>query len=68
MLAGLEAASDEEDDDEEAPVVESPKQQEGDVVPELGEPVAGADGAVPEPEDAAATEDPAASAEDIAKD
>ena len=59
---------DEEDDEEEAPVVESPKQQEEVVLPELGEPAAGAEGVVPEPEDAAATEDPAASAEDIAKD
>ena len=68
MLAGLEAASDEEDDDEEAPVVQSPKQQEGDVVSELGEPAAGAEDVVPEAEVAAAHEDPAASAKDIAKD
>ena len=68
VLAGLDAASDEEDDEEEAPVVESPKQQEGDTVPELGEPAAGAEGVVPEPEDVAGHEDPAAGAEDIAKD
>ena len=68
VLAGLEAASDEEDDEEEAPVVESPKQQEGGAVPELGEPAAGEEFVVPEAEGAAAHEDPAASAEDIAKD
>ena len=68
VLAGLEVASDEEDDEEEAPVVESPKQQEGDAVPELGEPAAGAECVVPEPEDMAAHEDPTVGAEDIAKD
>ena len=69
MLAGVESASDgEASEDEGAPVVESPKQQEEEVVPKLGEPATGAEGAVPEPEGAAAPEDPAASAEDIAKD
>ena len=38
------------------------------VVPELGEQAAGAECVVPEAEGAAAHEDPAASAEDIAKD
>ena len=37
-------------------------------MPELGESAAGTEGVVSEPEDAAATEDPAAGAEDIAKD
>ena len=69
MLAGVESASDgEASEDEGAPVVESPKQHVEKVVPELGEPAAGADSAVPEPEDVAAPEDPAASAEDIAQD
>ena len=69
MLAVGESASDgEASDDEEAPAVESPKWKEDDVVPELGEPVAGAEGVVLEPEDAATHEDPTASAEDIAKD
>ena len=68
VLAGLEVASDEEDDEEEALVVESPKQQEVEVVPELGEAAAGAEGVVPEPEDVAAPEDPTADAEDIAED
>ena len=68
VLAGLEVASDEEDDEEEALVVESPKQQEVEVVPELGEAAAGAEGVVPEPEDVAAHEDPTAGAEDIARD
>ena len=54
--------------------MESPKQREEEVVPELDEPAAGTDGAVPEPDDAAAPEDaaapkdPAADAEEIAKD
>ena len=69
VLAGGESASDgEASDDEEAPAVESPKRKEDDVIPELGEPGAGAEGVVLEPKDAAAHEDPAASAEDIAKD
>ena len=68
MLAGGEAASDEKDDDEGAPAVESPKQKGDDVVPDQGEPDAGAEGVVPEPEDVAAHEDPAVDAEDIAKD
>ena len=69
VLAGVESASDgEASEDEGAPVVESPKQQEEEVVPELGESAAGTEGAVPEPDDAATPEDPAASAEDIAKD
>ena len=55
MLAGGESASDGEDIDD-------------DVVPELGEPDAGAKGVVPEPENVAAHEDPAAGAEDIVKD
>ena len=69
VLAGVESASDgEASEDEGAPAVESPKQQEEEVVPKLGEPAAGAEGAVPEPEDVAAHEDPTAGAEDIAKD
>ena len=69
VLVGGESASDgEASDEEEAPTVESPKQREGDVVPELGKPAVGAEGVVPEPEDVAAHEDPAAGAEDIAKD
>ena len=69
VLAGVESASDgEASEDEGAPVVESPKQQEEVVLPELGEPAAGAEGVVPEPEDAAAHEDPTASVEDIDKD
>ena len=63
MLAGGEPASDSEaSDDEGAPAVESPKQKEVDVVSEHGEPDAGAEVFVPEPEDVAA------SVEDIAKD
>ena len=43
VLAGVESASDgEASEDEGAPAVESPKQQEEEVVPELGEPAAGA--------------------------
>ena len=69
MLAGVESASDEEaSDDEGALAVESPKRKEDDVVPELGEPDAGAEGVVLEPEDVAVHENPAAGAEDIAKD
>ena len=69
VLARVESTSDgEASEDEGAPVVESPKQHVEEVVPELGESAAGVDGTVPEPEDAAAPEDPAASAEDIAKD
>ena len=69
VLAGVESASDgEASEDEGAPVVESPKRQEEEVVPELGESAAGTEGTVPEPDDVAAPEDPAASAEDIAKD
>ena len=69
VLAGVESASDgEASEDEGAPVVESLKQREEEVVPELDEPAAGTDDAVPEPDDAAAPEDPAADAEDIAKD
>ena len=69
VLAGVESASEGEDsDEEEAPVVESPKQQEGDVIPELGEPAAGVEGVVPEPKDVAAHEDQTAGAEDIEKD
>ena len=69
VLAGAESASDgEASEDEGAPAVESPKQQEAEVAPELGEPAAGAEDVVPEPEGTPAHEDPAASAEDIAKD
>ena len=46
VLAGVESASDgEASEDEGTPVVESPKQQEEVVLPELGEPAAGAEGA-----------------------
>lgn len=62
VLAGGEDESGaKEEDDEGAPVVGSPKQKEI-------EPDAGAEGVVPELEDVAAPGDPAASAEDIAKD
>ena len=68
-MAGAESASDGEASEEEgAPAVESPKQQEAEVVPELGEPADGAEDAVLEQQDAPAHEDPAASAEDIARD
>ncbi|KAL5580129.1 hypothetical protein UlMin_012571 [Ulmus minor] len=66
LMAGGEV-SEEEEVEEAALAAESPKQKD-DVAPEQGEPAAGAEGVVPEPEDAAGTEDPAASAEDIAKD
>ena len=69
VLAGAESASDGEASEEEgAPAVESPEQQEAEVVPELGEPADGAEDAVPEQQVAPAHEDPAASAEDIARD
>ena len=68
VLAGGEVVSEEEEDDEGASVIESPKQKEDDVVPEQGEPDAGAECVVPEPEGVAAHEDPAADTEDIAKD
>ena len=62
VLAGLEDASEEEDDEEEAPIMESPKQKEEDLVPKQVEQHAGGEGVVPEPEDVAV------SAEDIARD
>ena len=69
VLAGAESASDAEASEEEgSPAVESPKQQEVEVVPELGEPADGVEDAVLEQQDAPAHEDPAASAEDIARD
>ena len=69
VLAGAESASDGEASEEEgAPAVESPEQQEAEVVPELGEPADGAEDAVPKQQVAPAHEDPAASAEDIARD
>ncbi|KAL5573741.1 hypothetical protein UlMin_023338 [Ulmus minor] len=66
LMAGGEV-SEEEEVEEAALAAESPKQKD-DVAPEQGEPAAGGEGIVPEPEDAAATEDSAAGAEDIAKD
>ena len=60
MLAAGEDASNAEEEEEEAPTVGSPKSQEMVANPEQVEPDAGADPAAPE--------DPAASAEDIAKD
>ncbi len=69
VLAGIESASDgEASDEEEAPALESPKPQDGDAIPKLGEPAAGAERVEPEPDDVAASEDPSAGAEDIAKD
>ncbi|KAL5563464.1 hypothetical protein UlMin_033211 [Ulmus minor] len=65
LMAGGEVS---EEEDEAVIAAESPKQKEDDVAPELGEAAAGAEGVVPETEVAAAHEDPAASAEDIAKD
>ena len=63
MLAGGEPASDAEaSDDEGASAMESPKQKVVDVIPEQGEPDAGAEVVAPEPEEAAA------SAEDLARD
>ena len=64
-MAGGEVS---EEEDEAVIAAESPKQKEDDAAPELGEPAAGAEGVVPEPEDVAAPEDPAAGAEDIARD
>ena len=61
MLAAGEDESDAEEE-EEAPAVGSPKTQEMVTNPEQVEPDAGAEPVAPEPED------PAASAEDIAKD
>ena len=59
LMAGGEV-SEEEEAEEAALAAESPKQKEDDVVPEQGEPDAGAEGVVPEPEDVAAPEDLAA--------
>ena len=59
--------SEDEEVEEATLAVESPKQKD-DVAPEQGEPTAGAEGVVPEPDDVAAHEDPTAGAEDIARD
>ena len=64
-MAGGEVS---EEEDEAVIAAESPKQKEDDVALELGEPAAGAEGVVLETEGAAVHEDPAASAEEIAKD
>ncbi|KAL5582334.1 hypothetical protein UlMin_014776 [Ulmus minor] len=66
LMAGGEV-SEEEEVEEAALAAESPKQKD-DVAPEQGEPAAGAEGVVPEPEDVAAHEDPTTGAEDIARD
>ena len=66
MLAADEDESDA--DEEEAPAAGSPTTQEVVTDPGRVEPDAGAEVAAPEAEDVAVTEDPAAGAEDLAKD
>jgi len=60
--------SEDEELEEATLATESPMQKDDDVTPEMGEPAAGVEGVEPEPEDVAAPEDPAAGAEDIARD